>query len=160
MAENQKFTIFVILTRKDYGSENIQSQRGGGGQRRLLRFAVHARGGCAGACFRTLGRDRILRCRNGFGAGCPDRSLHTARSLRCFGAGSLARRHRYGRHRLFAAGGVPQAAGRCRTGDRTSRRGRSAGRRTYRAPSEPYQRRLCSHERQYLPSGPPVALAR
>ena len=29
--------------------------------------------------------------------------------------------------RLFAAGGVPQAAGRCRTGDRTSRRGRSAG---------------------------------
>ena len=29
MAENQKFTIFVILTRKDYGSENIQSQRGG-----------------------------------------------------------------------------------------------------------------------------------
>ena len=52
-----------------------------------------------------------------YGAGtalAPDALIEAStqpRSLRCFGAGSLARRHRYGRHRLFAAGGVPQSCG-------------------------------------------------
>ena len=63
-----------------------------------------------------------------YGAGtalAPDALIEASTQLDLYDASApgLARRHRYGRHRLFAAGGVPQAAGRCRTGDRTSRRG-------------------------------------